>query len=926
METSSNIKRPAEPYFSTNRRRALIPWLVALIGASASFCAFIEVHNDQETRIQNEFVRRAQSIANLMDGALRTRQETLRSLRDLFHYSDVVTREEFDRAAQELIGRYKGIESLKWAPRIPADQRSQYEKVAQSDGYPNFEFFEAGPAVTPTAAAARQEYFPVFFSAPFDRNPQALGFDLVSSPAWPDFQAAAVEGEIRASGPVPGVTGAVANGGYLMELPVYWDSVPGTAPERAGLLRGYVLGVFAPSVVLENMAAQVPRLGLDILLVDRVSVKDLRVLHFHPSDMRTTGTSTPTIDTLVQGRHHYAIISFGGRVWELWFRPAPEWLASQRAHLEYVIAGFGLLISALLAFYFRAVFRQTTAVETLVNQRTAELTAAQQDLRNDIRRRIETERALKASEERYRAFVSQSTDAIWRLELPDPIPVSLPLDVQLERIFATGLVAECNELTAQMDGHKQAADILGHHVSGMNPRSRQRLDAVLRAFVNNGYRLAEYEFSDTASDGSKRIFAHNLIGVLEDKRLARIWVTEHELTRQRQLEQERQAFERRLGEAQRLESLGVLAGGIAHDFNNLLTGIMGHASLGRCEIAASSPLHSHFEQIESASRSAANLCQQMLAYAGKGRFIVKPYNLSQIVSQTGHLLHISASKHAELRFNLAEGLPGVMADSTQLQQIVMNLVTNASESISQRSGLITLTTGLMRPDAKTFADCPYAPETLAPAYVFLEVRDNGCGMTPELRSRIFEPFFTTKFAGRGLGLAAALGIVRGHSGALRVESTVGKGSVFTLYLPALEPEPGKDEVASTTTNTPWSAEGTILVIDDEAPVRGVAERMAKTIGFGALSAADGDQGIQFFNLYRAGIKIVLLDLSMPGLSGEDTLAGLRAIDPTVRIVVMSGYNQPDLPASSNGRAPLFLPKPFSLAQFQTAIRQAMLHG
>jgi len=859
-----------------------------------------------------------------MEEALRNREEALFTMRDLFLYSEEVTRSEFDRAASDILARHPGLLSLKWAPRVPVSQLEKYEAAARADHYPDFKIFASDTSVRTSPLFKSTDCFPVFYSAPLDVAPHTLGFDLTSSTAWPEFQQAAREGNLRASGRVPHLTGEMIGGSYLMELPVYITNTPGSEPERIGQLRGFLLGVFKPSAILENLGTQLPRIGLDMLMVEPVSKDEVCILHFLPANPQAVGVITPSIDELRNQLHYNIKLPFVGRTWELWFRPDPEWLRSQHSFHEFVIAAFILLISALLAIYLRGLFRQAIGVESLVAQRTGELTAMQHELREDIQRRILTEQALKASEERYRTLISQSSDAIWRLELPEPVSASLPIEDQTKRIASSGLLAECNNLTAELYGYKKTEKFLGHKLTSFPPHSRQRHEAVLHAFIRSGYRLACHESAEIEPGGAKRIFVHNLIGVIEDNRLTRIWVTERELTQQRLLEQERQAFERRLGETQRLESLGVLAGGIAHDFNNLLTGILGHASLGRCEIVPDSPLNSHFEEIETASRSAANLCQQMLAYAGKGRFVVKPHDLSQIVSQSSHLLQISLSKQAELRFRLADGLPLVQADATQIQQIVMNLVLNASEAIGKRDGLITLTTGLLKPDATTFAGCLYAPEHPVPVYVFLEVRDNGCGMSAEVINRIFEPFFTTKFAGRGLGLAAALGIVRSHHGALRVESKPGEGSSFTLCLPAADSD-ANSESEKNLTNTPWSAEGTILVIDDEAQVRSVAERMAQTLGFSALCAADGDQGIQLFELYRSAIKVVLLDLSMPGLSGEETLASLRARDPALRVILMSGYNQPELPTAINGKKPSFLSKPFAMAQFQAAVRHSILH-
>jgi len=917
---------PIDSLTEKKARRLYIPWIIVVLGLAAALAAFMILRKRETRNLDLEFNRRASIIANLLTETLRNRQETLLTLRELFHYSEEVTRAEFEHAARDLLTRHPGVIALKWAPRIPAVQRTAFEAAARASHLPNFTIFAApAPPIAndsepSTTVATTPDAFPLYFQITHEKAPPFLGLDLATTTAWPDFAQAAATGNLRASGLIAPLTTDAS----LIEVAVYRDAVPATEPKRLAQLRGFVLGIFQPSAILEDLLTHFARPGIDVLMIERSNAGTAQPLHYHPANPANLHQRPSDLDAFAAGQHTSIGIPFAGGRWEMWFRPDDDWLTSQRTASPFAVAFFTLIVTGLLALSLRNLFQQALAVEALVAQRTAELTATQKTLQEDIQRRTRIEQALKASEERYRTLITQSSDAIWRLELPEPFPIGLPLDEQVQRILDTGLIAECNNLTAQLYGRHEAGEIFGQKLTLLTSSNTKRHEALFNAFVRGGYKLSEHESAETTTGGETRIFTHHLIGVLENHRLARIWVTERELTQQRLIEQEKQAFERRLGDTQRLESLGVLAGGIAHDFNNLLTGILGHASLGRTTIDADSPLNSHLEEIEAASLSAASLCQQMLAYAGKGRFVVKPYDLTQIVTQTAHLLHVSISKQAELRFQLADDLPPVMADATQIQQIVMNLVINASEAIGQRQGLVRITTGLIHPDTTTFTSCPYAPEKPAPAYVFLEVSDNGTGMSPDVLTRIFEPFFTTKFAGRGLGLAAALGIVRSHSGALRVESKLGEGTTFTLFLPATQQRPGEEK--NNPSNSPWIAEGTLLVIDDEAPVRSIAQRMGQSLGFSALSAANGTDGIELFKRYTPSITVVLLDLSMPGLSGEETLERLRAAAPDVRVVMMSGYNQPNLALSKSGKLPVFLSKPFSMAQFQSALRQAIKHG
>ncbi len=340
----------------------------------------------------------------------------------------------------------------------------------------------------------------------------------------------------------------------------------------------------------------------------------------------------------------------------------------------------------------------------------------------------------------------------------------------------------------------------------------------------------------------------------------------HDITDRLRAQEERAMLERKLQETQKLESLGVLAGGIAHDFNNILTGILGSTSLARMDLPPGGETLEHVVQIEAAARRAADLCRQMLAYAGKGRFVVQNIDLSNLVRETTQLLELSISKKASVRYELAQPLPLVSADATQMRQILMNLVLNASEALDDRPGTITLATGVHDVDAEYLRTSQIEGDLAAGAYVYLEVSDSGSGMSRETLDRIFDPFFTTKFTGRGLGLSAVLGIVRGHKGAIKVYSELGRGTTFKLFFPAAEGQPA----VKTPSERPeaWRGTGTVLVIDDEPAVRTVTERILRALGFDPVSARDGVQGLEMLRMKGAAVVAVLMDLTMPNMDGE----------------------------------------------------------
>ena len=391
-------------------------------------------------------------------------------------------------------------------------------------------------------------------------------------------------------------------------------------------------------------------------------------------------------------------------------------------------------------------------------------------------------------------------------------------------------------------------------------------------------------------------------------------------------EEERRKVQVKLLHAQKLESLGVLSGGIAHDFNNLLVGILGNAGLALQDLPADSPVRETIRDIETAAMRAADLTRQLLAYAGKGQFFVGPLNLSSLVEEMTNLLASAVAKNARLDFAFPGELPTVDADPTQIRQVVMNLITNASEAIGSASGTIHVRTGVQDVDRGYLTDTHLGAGLPAGPYVFLEVQDDGHGMHPATQARIFDPFFTTKFTGRGLGLAAVLGIVRAHRGAIRVNSAPGRGTTIRVLLPSgAQAEEPAEKGRGTSVPAPEPRTGTVLVVDDEDTVRLVAKRILTNEGLHVKVAGGGVEALQVLREDPAAIDVVLLDLTMPDMSGAMTMQELLRIRPDLRVVLSSGYSQEeavpanDVTASAIG----FIQKPYRPADLVVTIRRAL---
>ena len=419
-----------------------------------------------------------------------------------------------------------------------------------------------------------------------------------------------------------------------------------------------------------------------------------------------------------------------------------------------------------------------------------------------------------------------------------------------------------------------------------------------------------------------RVFErHSEPQIVDGRSVGRVWCY-RDLTDWVRAEEDRRMLHAQMQHVQKLESLGVLAGGIAHDFNNLLVGIMGHAGLALMDVPESSPVHERVRQIEIAAQRAAELTNQMLAYSGRGQFVLERSDLSQMVEEMANLLRTAISKDAELDLLLGADLPAFDGDPAQIRQVIMNLITNASDAIGGAQGRIMLVTGRQHVTRDYLADAWVGRDNVEGEFVFLEVRDTGCGMDPATVERIFDPFFPTKFTGRGLGLAAVLGIVRGHRGVIKIATAAGQGTTFRVLLPAAA-TPAR--TASPSVAAPLVCHGArVLVIDDEDAVRRVAAEVLRRAGFEVRAASGGEEALGIVMEGDAAFDVVLLDMTMPRISGIETFRRLRDRDPQVNVVLMSGYTGEEAASHfETGGLAGFIQKPFTASALVRVITDAV---
>ena len=429
--------------------------------------------------------------------------------------------------------------------------------------------------------------------------------------------------------------------------------------------------------------------------------------------------------------------------------------------------------------------------------------------------------------------------------------------------------------------------------SFMHSDDREHVLKVNGAAMETGDTVA-MDYRILRPDGEVRhVHAIGRIGTDKEGRAVRMLGTFQDVTEIKHAEEMKLELETRVMRAQKLESLGIMAGGVAHDFNNLLMGILGNADLALAEENRSTKVGSLLEEIIVSSERASDLARQMLAYSGRGKTTLQVLDVNDLVKEMQTLVVSAIAKNVRVEFRLGDDLPSLECDATQIRQVIMNLITNAAEAIGDYAGTIVVATGRETLGPAKLTDGHQWIEISKGEYIYISVKDSGSGIDQDDQEKIFDPFFTTKFTGRGLGLSTVLGIVRGHGGRIELESAPTYGTTFKVSLPVSTKTVSKS-VPDVSASSTWRGDGEILLVDDEKVVRDVSARMLKNLGFTVLTATDGDEAIQLYRLHHQDIVCIILDMSMPGLNGEETQRALRKIDPAVPSILASGYDEQDI--------------------------------
>ena len=874
------LRRGLHRAFGFLRKRSMV-LLVSCLGITLSVLLFIAAGIWEKEKTVVDFERGAENRISAIKNTFENTLHELDAIASFYTASREVERFEFHTFTKHLLWHSEGIQALEWIPRVSHSMRDAYVGAAKKEGYPDFRITEQKEQGVMVTAARRTEYYPVYFIEPYEGNENALGFDLASNPVrLKALEQSRDSGLKTATARIRLVQEKEKQFGVLIFEPVYQlgmatDSIEG----RRRHLRGFVLGVYRIGDLVEKSISRLQPRGIDIALTDESAPEDKRFLYYHQSRLRTAPAPPAAVEAnQTEGMHYAETFAVAGRTWQILCTPSPEHGAAGKSWQSWAILAAGLLVTGLLSGYLLQFHLRMEKAR----QHADELLQAKTGLEHEIYER-------KRSEEERRKLillVESSSDFIGIASLDGAV---LYVNKAGKDLAGVGDVTQTS--------------VLDYLTPDDLPYFR---DHVLPTMTKYGTWSGELRFRHFTTDKEiPMLFNGFLIKDATSGEPEALATVSRNITEQKQFEDE-------LLRVQKLESLGALAGGLAHDFNNLLTAVLGNISVVKTHFSSDNKLYRMLDEAEKASLRTKDLTQQLLTFAKGGAPIKKVVFLGELLRECGGFVLRGSSVTCE--YAIAENLRAVDVDEGQMSQVINNLIINAAEAMPE-GGTIRITgenASVGSGDAVPLAEGKYTRVT---------VRDHGIGIPQDHLQKIFDPYFTTKKKGSGLGLASSYSIVKRHGGYLSVESKLGAGTVFHMYLPASEKlvatEKEEDE-------RPVRGAGNILVVDDEEIVRDVAGTMLKELGYDVAFAKNGSEAIDVYRKKKESgspFSAVIMDLTIPGgMGGKEAVRKLAALDPDVNAIVSSGYsNDPIMAEYTDYGFKGVVSKPYKMTELSKVI-------
>jgi PAS domain S-box-containing protein len=634
--------------------------------------------------------------------------------------SGELTRLEFERYSTALLNRHPVLQALGYNPLITSAKRPGFEATVQAEGFPDFCITERNQDGDIVPAQDRAEYVTVKYIVPIKSNEKAFGFDIYSETTRREaIQLARETRSMAASGPVTLVQETGTQVGYLLIHPVYNEADPSDTPQ------GFMVGVFRVGALVDSALEDFSDQEIHMDLSDESGEQSYQ-LHHHPAQSSRSRATSKLAAT--------HIIHLSGRNWVLEMYPSIDFASDQREIIPWLTLLFGLTITAALVAYLVHLRRMT--------ERIAE------------------------SEKKFRQLADHVNEVFWIIDFKKKRIIYL--NQAFERVYQRSVEDVMPDQRALLET--------------IHPGDREEAERNIELLLKGEPRQIKYRI--IRPDGRIRLIRDRgfpLVG--PHGPTGRVVGLSEDITLRDQIEGERDELQAKITHTQKLEGLGVLASGMAHDYNNLLTAILGHAGRAIEGVPEDSALRRDLMQIEGAGKRAAQLSQQMLIYAGQGHFEHQPLSLTDVVKSMEHLITSTVANKARVQYTLDNNIPPMIGDNNQIRQALLNLTVNAAEANKTLSGTITIATGHLEADKTYLAKSYYDHELVPGTLVFVEISDNGEGMKQEVLGHLFDPFFTTRLVGRGLGLAAVIGIVRGHGGIVVIDTKLNEGSTFRLLFP-----------------------------------------------------------------------------------------------------------------------------------------------